>query len=282
MRTRIPPLLGLLTLMSCGGCPIIAEVNRATKEFGEQIEREVEKNARTMLGPQGDKWPMQNVDNESGTILDRGLETAKKRTSLDFELRSNSPDPVVEERITLRVRWKKPMWLRIDVDIRRPGKNDDDPVAYYRLNEKEWRVYNPSEKSLTIGDGDEWDDYRTLRCEPMPWFFPDKFDLRRKRWKIEKASVDKGLQHLRLTPANDQWPMESEIWLDVKTGMPKRYLVKRLFDPSKFNLNLEVVRLEENAKFDDSVFKPLEPDALAGWKVERITAKKREGDRDKK
>src|SRR6185369_2995105 len=102
------------------------------------------------------------------------------------------------------------------------------------------------------------------RMEPIHWFFPDQHDLRRRRWKIERAGSTKEAIQFVLKPANKSWEWKGEVWLDRKTGMPSRVM---LIDPGSddHSFDLRVTRLEENPPIDDAVFKPWLPDAKEGW-----------------
>ena len=236
-----------------------------------ELDRFVEKALDKALGPESDSWPEQTVSDDVKAILDRGLEIARKRQSLLLVAEVRATEEGQRGRATVRIQWRRPDWLRIDIDVEdeENGKPIKERQTFLHPNNNErWIVYSDA-KQLSIS---EWSPERgrhELRSEPLPWLFPDRFDLRRRRWKIERAEPAKEGMHLLLKAANKDLPLEdAEVWLDPKSGMPRRYLEKV---SSSGGLDIRVLRIEENAQIDDSVFKIAMPDPNKGWKIDRTS-----------
>lgn len=262
MRRRIALAVLLFGVLVLAGCQAIAE---AINQF-----------VKIEVGPTTEEWQIQPTDDETKSLLDFGKQRAERRTSLTVVVSGSFVDSHFGGRNGRAiVRWKKPEMLRIDYEGE-SDRADGKPVkaTFLRPSIHEWRQYDETGKSLQITDWRHADkaamELSIFRLEPLPWFFRDKTDVARRRWRLELIEPHEEGLLFDMKPANREWPHAGEIVLDPQTGMPKRIQLIRFADGGNASRQeLIVDSLEENPRFEAEVFAPWTPEPGDGWTIVR-------------
>jgi outer membrane lipoprotein-sorting protein len=241
--------------------------------------------AVVQFGPESDSWPVQPTDAPAAAVLGVGKQTESRRTSVNIEATGSYVDQFFGgEKVRVQFRWRKPNVVRIDVSGARKEPNGAHvPIrrTFIRPNNDEFWCYDHSAKTVDVFEWLNADQsmqaLNLMRWEPLPWFFPSAHDVIQRRWKIETVGPVDGGVKLSLKPANERWKMEGDVWLDPKSGMPKKLSLVSRFAAWNFKGDVDIERLEENAPIDAEVFQPWTPDPKEGWQINRHDMGQKEG-----